>query len=259
MELIDTHCHLQMGQYPGGLDGMLGRSRQAGVTGWITIGTDLGDSAAGIELAQEQEGVACTAGIHPHEAGKVPGDYLGQLEEMVQSGKVCALGEMGLDYHYNHSQPAVQRKIFEQQLELAEKLELPVVIHCREAFEDCLAILRAGSREGSAVFHCFSGDRKQAATVLDLGHLISFTGVVTFKNAQANCEVAEYVPDDRFFLETDAPFLSPEPKRNVRPNEPALLVHVAEKMAELRGITVAEIAKITNRNAVDFFKLNTLN
>ena len=254
MQFTDTHAHLTNKAYKGQLQGVLERSRQAGVARWITVGTDVADSAASLRLAQANAGMHCTVGVHPHEAGKVADDYLSKLRELAAQKKVCALGEVGLDYHYDFSERQTQRRIFEEQLTLAQELSLPVVVHCREAFEDGLAILDAwGCAEAAVVFHCFSGNAQQAEQVIDRGYFVSLTGTITFKNAAEGRQVAQWLPMERVFLETDCPYLSPEPKRKVKPNEPALLVHTAAKLAELRGMSVGEIAEATEENSRLFF------
>ena len=254
MGLTDTHTHLTNKAYKGQLAAVLERSRQAGVDRWVTVGTDVQDSAANLMLAQSHDGMRCTVGVHPHEAGKVGADYLVELGGLAAQKKVCAIGEVGLDYHYDFSDRVSQRRVFEEQLSLAQELSLPVVVHCREAFADGLAILDAwGCAEAAVVFHCFSGDVGDAEAVIDRGYFVSFTGTITFKNATAAPQVAGWVPLERVFLETDCPYLSPEPKRKVKPNEPCLLVHTAAKLAALRGMSVGEIAEATGENSRLFF------
>lgn len=257
MHLIDTHCHLTMEEFDSKVDEILARARQAGVDSWITIGTNHVDSEAGIALCGQYDNLYGTVGIHPHEASRTEKGYLDHLRQWAGQEKVCGLGEIGLDYYYDNRVRADQQRVFADQLELVRQLELPAVIHCRKAFEDVLAILdEAKLPAGRAVFHCFSGDKKIAKQVLDRGFYISFTGTITFKNAETAQEVARYAPVDRIFLETDCPYLSPEPKRKVRPNEPALLVHIAEKLAQLRSVSADEIAAITTENSQKFFGLN---
>ncbi len=256
MRLIDTHTHLVMGQYKGQLAPVLERSRQAGVDRWITIGTDLKDSAAGVAVCQEHEGLFCTVGVHPHEAAQVKAGYIEEMARLAESA--CAIGEIGLDYHYDNSPRKQQKQVFAELWELALEKDLPVVIHCRKGLEDCLSIMdQAGRRDTSVVFHCFTGNRAEARRLLDRGCFLSFTGVITFKDSKATQKAAQYAPADRIVLETDCPYLSPEPKRNVRPNEPALLVHIAEKLARLRGVNTEEIAQVTTENACKFFQLES--
>jgi len=257
MQLIDTHTHLATAPYNEILTQTLERSRQADVTQWITIGTNLKDSQRGIDLSSQIEDMFCSVGIHPHEAGEQPQYYLDQLASLAESPKVCAIGEIGLDYHYDFSDPKIQKRIFMDQLDMSRLTKLPIVIHCREAVSDCLAILKQWNQpEASVVFHCFTSDKKEAKAMLDQGHWISFTGTITFKNTLENQKAAQYVPLDRMMLETDCPYLSPAPMRKVKPNEPALLVHTADKLADLRGKTLEEIAETTTRNSRYFYKLD---
>ena len=246
-----------MKNYTGSLADVLARSRQAGVEQWVTIGTNLKDSAAGIKLAREHPGLYCSVGVHPHEAQHQKSDYLDELQKLAGAGKVKAIGEIGLDYHYEFSKKDSQRQIFAEQLELAGELGLPVIVHCREALDDCLSMLDNWQRgDVPIVFHCFGGDTEQAQKILDRGFFISFTGIITFKNAIEVQRTAEYVPLEMVMLETDCPYLSPEPSRNVRPNEPALLTHIAEKLAQLKKLPVAEIARVTAENSRLFFGID---
>jgi len=257
-QLFDTHTHLTMPEYTDTLDAVLARSRMAGVVNWITIGSTLADSASVIELAGATEGLYGTVGVHPHEADKQERGWPKELARLARLENVRGIGETGLDYHYEFSPRIVQQKVFSDQLELAVELGLPVVVHCREALEDCLDILNEWrQREPRVVFHCFGGDRREARQVLDKGYYLSFTGIITFRNAAAAQEAARYAPLDRVMLETDCPYLSPAPKRSVRPNEPALLVHVGEKMAELKGIDLREVAEMTTATGRRFFDIES--
>jgi len=253
--MIDTHVHLTDGRYHGQLQAVLQRAQQAGVDNWITVGTDVPDSRAGLELTGEFENIYCTAGVHPHESGKQEKGYVNELQKLTDNEKVVAVWEIGLDYHYDFSPRTIQQRIFQEQLELAVKVNLPVVVHCREAFDDCLGILDDwNNHEAALVFHCFAGDTKAAKLVLDRGYFVSFTGTITFGNALVSQQTAKYVPLEKVMLETDCPYLSPAPKRNQKPNEPALLVHIVEKLAELRGLSFSEIATATTENSRLFFK-----
>lgn len=257
-EWIDTHAHLTDKAYQRDWPGVLDQAEQAGVGMCITVATDLADARACLALCEGEPRLRACVGVHPHEAGQQDSSFTRELAALLAHRSVCGLGEIGLDYYYEHSSPERQRWAFEEQLELAADRDCPVVVHCRDAYDECFAILRNwGHAAGRVVFHCFSGDRKQARTLLDMGGFLSLTGIVTFKKAEITREVAGYVPSDRFFLETDCPYLAPEPKRHVRPNTPALMVHTAEKVAEMRGMTVAEVAAVTTRNACDFFQLKT--
>lgn len=254
MQLIDTHAHLTSQCYERQLGQVLERARQAGVEQCITVGTTIADSAAGIELCREYEGLRCSVGVHPHDAGKQPEGYVAELRKLAGAAEVCAVGETGLDYHYEYSERDSQRRVFAEQLELAKGLGLPVVVHCREAFAECVAILEEhGQADKPVVFHCFSGDTKQVETIIERGWTVSLTGVITFTNAKAVQAAAQAAPADRLMLETDCPYLSPEPHRKVRPNEPGLMIHTAARLAELRGVSVEEIAEVTTRNSRLFF------
>ncbi len=256
MQMIDTHTHLAMEEYGNSLEEILSRSRMAGVDRWIAIGTNRNDSLRSLELSRSHEGLFCTVGLHPHEAGQAEDGVLNEYRQWAQAEQVCAIGEIGLDYHYDFSERPRQQQVFAEQLELAAELDKPVVIHCREAMDDCLDILKEWGRENSrVVFHCFGGGKQEAAKLLDRGYYLSFTGILTFRKATAVMESAKYAPMNRIMLEPDCPYLSPEPKRNVRPNEPALLVHIAETLAELRNRSLTEVAEQTTKNAVDFFSI----
>lgn len=256
MNLIDTHCHLTMDGLNDQVEDVLERSRQAKVSSWITVGTTLAENDLCIDLANTYENLHCVVGIHPHEAAAQEAGWLHVLKQQALKPKIAALGEMGLDYYYDHSPRPVQQKVFTEQLQLARELDLPAVIHCRDAIDECLGILKEFLPfEIPVVFHCYSGTLRQARTILDRGYLISFTGIITFKKSDEIREVARYAPLDRIMLETDAPFISPEPKRSVKPNEPALMIHTAQKLAEIKALPLEPLSEQTSRNAHGFFKL----
>jgi TatD DNase family protein len=255
MNLIDAHCHLTYEPFAD-IEAVLKRSRDAGVTGWVTIGTDLADSQKAVELAGRFENMFATVSIHPHSAKSADKATIAQLKELAQSKKVVAIGETGLDLHYDFSTPQQQQDSFTKHLELAKELKLPVVIHSREAFDETMEILEAHeSGLKGLVFHCYSGDCPQAKIILDKGWHISLTGVVTFKNAETTREVAKYVPLDRLMIETDAPYLSPEPMRKQKVNEPALLIHTAKFVATLRGMELAKFIDAVTTTTMQFFSL----
>jgi TatD DNase family protein len=256
MELIDTHCHLTFEPLAGDVPGVVERSLAAGVTGWITVGTSLEDSRKAIELAGLYENMYAAIGIHPHEAKDGDAAALAELKHLAKQDKVVAIGETGLDFHYNFSKQPDQRRVFVAHLEIAKEVGLPVVVHSRNAFDETVEILdhNGGGLKG-IVFHCFSGSAEQAKQLLDRGYYLSFTGVVTFKNAQVTRDAAKVVPLDRLMIETDSPYMSPEPVRHVKPNEPALMVHTARFVAELRGISLDELALATTQTARRFFRL----
>ena len=254
--LIDTHCHLSFDQLAGDLPSVIGRAEAAGVEAMITVGTTVDDSAWCVTLAGQYDNVWSSVGVHPHEAKIATEQMAGQLEQLAGQPKVVAIGETGLDYHYEFSSRDVQQRVFASQLDVAARLGIPVVVHCRDAFEDALAILDGGGGLPTVVFHCFAGTVAEARTVLDRGWMISLTGIVTFGSADDLREVARLVPDDRLMVETDSPYLSPVPVRNVRPNEPSHVCHIARFLAELRGTSAEDLAAMTTANARRVFRLD---
>lgn len=253
---IDTHCHIEMKEFDQDRDAVFARSRAAGIESLITIGSDLEGTLKGVALADQYDGVSCAVGIHPHDAKDFTAETYRCLKDLTQKAKVVAIGETGLDFHYDHSPRDVQRRVFEQHLLLAGEAGLPVVIHSREASSDTLRIVR-NSGITSGVFHCFSGDRAMAEEVMALGFCISLAGPVTFRKAQGLHELVRIVPDDYLLIETDAPYLTPEPFRGKR-NEPAFLVYTAKRIAELRGVSLQDVARITTLNAKRLFRIGLL-
>lgn len=262
--LIDTHCHLTSRGLVEHVDEVLARAGAAGVTRAILVGTDPSDAQAALRLLDGRPNLFLAAGIHPHEAGRATPQTFEALRAVLCGGgpggernaRIVAVGETGIDLHYNFAPPHRQEEVFEAHLALAEELTLPVVIHARESeARVCEVLARYPRLAGRVVWHCFSADTTIARRALDLGGYCSFTGVATFRNADAIRASARYVPRDRILIETDAPYLSPEPVRKVRPNEPAFLAHTARFLAELRGETLADFAAETTANAVRFFGL----
>jgi TatD DNase family protein len=253
---IDTHCHLEMKEFGKDRDEVIARAEAAGIEALITIGSDLDGTLKGVDLAERHDHIYSSVGIHPHDAKDFTDKTYDLLKELTGKRKVVAIGETGLDFHYDHSPRDVQRRVFERHLLLAVETGLPVVIHSREANDDTLRIVRdSGVTRG--VFHCFSGDMKMAEQVVAMGFCISLAGPVTFKKSLNLQEVARRVPDDALLLETDAPYLSPEPFRGKR-NEPAYLVYTARKIAELRGISLQDVSRITTLNAKRLFGIGEL-
>ncbi len=257
MSLVDSHAHLDGPEFDSDRAAVLVRARASGVERIILIGLwrRPGDFGSALELAAEDpEFLWATAGIHPHESGQVPAaDWL-RLEELAKDPRVVGIGETGLDYHYLHSTREAQRAGFERQLALATAVRKPVSVHLREAEEDSLAMLRdsgVGSGPGG-VIHCFSGDARAAERYLDLGLYLSFSGIVTFKNAAALQEAARMTPLDRLLIETDAPFLAPVPHRGKR-NEPAYVAFTAAKIAELKGVPIEMVGTAALRNTQQLF------
>jgi len=251
--MIDTHCHLTDPGLLAQVDAVLERAAEAGVREVVTIGTHPEDWEAALALAKKYPNVRCAVGGHPNNCHEFQFEELARLRDFCREPRVMALGEMGLDYHHHFSSPQTQRKYFEAQLELARELDMPVIIHCREAMDDCLAVLRgfAGVR---AVFHCFTGTMEEAKQVWDAGYLTGFTGVVTFKNGQALREVVKAAPEDRILVETDAPYLTPEPMRKVKVNEPGMVMHTARVVAEVRGVDLGKVDEMTSANARAFYR-----
>jgi len=255
--LIDTHAHLAFEPLLSDIDGVLKRSIDAGVTRWITVGTNTPENQKSVAIAQKYDNLYTALGIHPHYANDVTADDFAELEKLAENEKVVAVGETGLDFHYDFSERPAQKKLFEKHLELAEKLNLPLIIHSREAFDDTVEILQQqGGDVEKIVFHCFTGTADQAKVILDKGWYISFTGVVTFKNANDIREAAKIVPPDRLMLETDCPYMTPEPMRKQKVNEPALMIHTAKFLADLKGVSFEELAIAATANSRIFFNIH---
>ncbi len=250
--MIDTHCHLTDSRLGDQLAGVLQRAAAAGVTRMISIGTGLEDDLAVIALCARLPDVRCAIGVHPNYSAETELSDLPRLREMQSHPSVVALGEMGLDYHYDRSPPQKQKAVFEFQLQLATEFNRPVVIHCREATNDCLAILR-NFPSIRADFHCFTGSLSEAKQILDAGYMLGFTGPITFKKNQELREVVKMTPIDRLLVETDAPYLTPEPMRKQKTNEPALVVLVAKVAAEIKELEYTEFGRIVETNATEFF------
>jgi TatD DNase family protein len=240
--LIDSHCHLED-------VAVLDRARLAGVEKFINIGCDILSSKQARDFGAQQAGVYFSAGIHPHEASKVEANYLSELRELAQDPKCVGIGECGLDYYYDHSDRVSQKSVFQEQIALASDLNKPLIIHVRDAYEDCLNLLIAGH---PTVIHCFSGNRQHAKAFLDLGCYLSISGIVTFKNAEELRLVVKETPLEKLLIETDAPYLAPIPHRG-KPNEPAYVRLVAEKIAEIKVIRVEQVIEQTGRNTLSLF------
>lgn len=255
MNLIDTHAHLNDSRFAPDLDSVMDRAREAGIHTIIVVGYDLASSRSAIALAATNPSLLATAGIHPHEAAKADDQSFEELRRLAASEGVVALGEIGLDYYYDHSPHPVQQEVFRRQIRLARSLSLPVIVHDRDAHADVLTILQEENVDTcGGVMHCFSGDAHFAAQCLDAGLYISLAGPVTFKNAPILVDVAKAVPLDRLLLETDAPYLAPVPCRGKR-NEPSYLRWIAEKVAQLRGISCEELSEQTTENAKKLFRI----
>jgi TatD DNase family protein len=250
VQFLDNHCHLEHAKLPGTVDEVLDRARAAGVVGFVTVGCDAADSARCIEIAERYPDVWATVGLHPHEAANGAETLVPLLTN--RSAKVLAIGECGLDYHYDHSPRDIQRRAFADQIALAHQHKLPLVIHTREAWDDTFDILRAEGTPERTIFHCFTSGPDQAKRCLDLGAYLSFSGIVTFGNSDDNRAAAVLCPSDRLLAETDSPYLAPKPHRG-RPNEPAFVVHVCAELARTRNESLDFTAKATVRNAAVAF------
>ncbi|MCX7880030.1 MAG: TatD family hydrolase [Ignavibacteria bacterium] len=257
--MIDTHCHLDSSEFESDRNEVIQRAKDSGVEFIIVPSTDFGNLDKVVQIAAENENIYCALGIHPHNAI----EYSEAVEEKIISylkekkNKVVAIGEIGLDYYYNFAPPEIQKEVFVKQLKLAKQYNLPAIIHNRESNLDLLEILRS-EQDGnlSFVLHCFSQDEFFLNEALEIGGYISFTGNVTYKrNSFTN--VIERVPNDRFFLETDAPYMSPQPFRGKR-NEPSYLKHIAEKISEVKSLSLNQVTEMTTKNAIKFFKILVL-
>ncbi len=253
--LVDTHCHLDMAAFQNDRKAILHTARAHGIGAVITIGIDLQSSRDAIRIAQQHQMVKATVGVHPHDVGNIDGSIIEEISELIDKrrDKIVGYGEIGLDYVKQYSSPEIQRHYFQQQLVLAKNHKLPVIIHDREAHDDILDILKANAPfDYGGVMHCFSGDMEYARKVLDLGFHISVPGIVTFKKAYVLQEVAKNIPEESLLLETDGPFLAPDPYRGKR-NEPLFLLYTAAEVARLRDTTLEEIAETTTLNATRLF------
>ncbi|MBL4846077.1 MAG: TatD family hydrolase [Planctomycetes bacterium] len=256
--LIDSHCHVSTPRYEEDRDQVLARAREAGLIALIDVGCDVASSEASLALARSSPMVFAAVGVHPHEAKFYDETTPDALRRMAADPRVVAIGEMGLDFHYDHSPRDVQRRVFRLQLELARSLDMPVVLHIREAYEEGLALIdELNALPGPAlrgVSHCFTGNATQALGFSERGFGVSFTGVVTFKKALDLQEAARAIPLESVLVETDCPYMSPVPLRGKR-CEPAFVVHTARKVAELRGISEAELEAATVQNTIRVFGL----
>jgi TatD DNase family protein len=251
MELIDTHCHLDGNTFAQDLGPVIDRALAAGVTTMVAVGSGDGppDLSAGIRLAEAYPFIYATVGVHPHEASKADESTWSELRALASRPKVVAIGEIGLDYHYNFSPPELQREVFVRQLEIARDSNLPIVIHTRESWDDTFSLLESHWPAGGpgGIMHCFSGGPAEVERSLAMGFHISFSGIVTYPKATEVHAAAKIVPLDRILVETDAPYLAPVPYRGKR-NEPAYVVETARRLAELRGEDFEALASAASAN-----------
>ena len=252
---IDTHAHLEMEAFDGDRDAVLARAAAAGLTAIITVGTTLPDCEKAVALTRLYKPVYAAVGIHPHEVKEIDAGTYDALRVLARQEKVVAIGEIGLDFFYDLSPREVQLRRFQEQLDLAEELDLPVIIHDREAHPEILEILRPRKGRLRGVLHCFSGDSAMARECLDLGFHLSVAGPVTYRKADQLRAVAREMPLERLLIETDAPYLAPQPYRGKR-NEPAYVVETARYLAEIRGMPVDELERQTTANARRLFGID---
>lgn len=261
--LIDTHAHLDFKEFSGEISAIIVRAKEKGVERIINVGTDAKSSKDSIDLARKYHEIYATVGIHPESASDLNIETRTYLSELANHDKVVAIGEVGLDYYYlkrssryaHYSSREVQIFCFEQMLDLALETKLPVVVHCREAEADLLAILKSYAGTLRGVIHCFSGDYDFAKKLIDLGFALSFTGNITYKNNNAIREVIERLPIGSIMVETDSPYLTPEPHRGGR-NEPAYVIEVARTIAEIKGMSLVEVEIETTKKAKKFFGIS---
>ena len=250
MELFDSHCHVYDDRMPDGPSAALDAARAAGVTGMVAVGCDRPTSEASIAVAQSNDDVWATVGLHPHDADQ----GVDTIVDLVGAPGVVAIGEAGLDYYYDNSPRDTQRAAFAAQIQLAHEHDLPLVIHTRDAWDDTFDVLDAEGMPDGTIFHCFTGGPTEAQRCLDRGAHVSFSGIVTFKTATDLQAAARLVPLDRMLIETDAPYLAPVPHRG-KTNQPAYVAHTAQFIADLRDVRLADVAEATAHNARRVFRL----
>jgi TatD DNase family protein len=256
--MIDSHCHLDFEDFGPDRGAVLERARAAGVTAFICIGSgkDTVSARQAVALAAEQADVFAAVGVHPHDVARMTEADWTELEGLARAPRVVGVGETGLDYHYNHSPPETQRAAYERFVALARAARRPVISHVRDAHDDAVEILeRAGAAEVGGVIHCFTGGVPEARKYLDMGHHLSFSGILTFKKAEPIREAAAFAPLDRILVETDAPFLAPIPHRGKR-NEPAFVAETLRVLAAVRGADVADVERATAANTRRLFGLD---
>jgi TatD DNase family protein len=251
--MIDTHSHLTDERFSGEVPAVMARARAAGLEAVVTLGTELADCEGALLLADAEPDLYAAVGIHPHAASTASPEALARVRELAAHPRVVAIGETGLDYHYDYSPRDAQRASFLAQIEMGRELDLPIVVHCREAEADIEAILRDVGRGTRGVLHSFAGGAELMSAALEIGWFISFSGMITFRSYAHTALVAE-VPADRILVETDSPYLAPVPHRGKR-NEPAFVQQVAARAAELRGEDPVAFGEMTTRNARSFFRL----
>ena len=253
--LIDSHAHLEMPEFRKDLEAVIQRAKASGVEYIFTVGTEKRDWKRALEIAHAHSLIYAILGVHPQNAKEIDGETYSTLRDLCQDEKVKALGEIGLDFYRNLSPKEVQLKRFREQVELARELKLPIVVHDREAHEETIRILRSEKAlECGGIIHCFSGDDEMAKACIDMGFYISIPGSITFKNASGLRETVKKLPLDSLLVETDAPFLTPEPFRGKR-NEPGFVRYTAQKIAEIKKVPFEKVAEASSENALRVYRL----
>ncbi len=253
--LIDSHAHINFDDFKDEIPQVLDRAREAGVGCLINIGTGVDQSRKVVELAEKHPNIFAAVGIHPHDVNGMKDGDLDTLRGLAKHEKVVAIGEVGLDYYYEHSPKEIQQKRLRDFVRLAGEVKLPLIIHCRDAFEDCFQILdEEEGWKGGGVFHCYTGDLETAKKILKKGFYVSFSGIITFKKTDSLRDAAKNLPRDHYLIETDCPFLAPEPYRGKR-NEPAYVRFVAQQLAEIKGLNLEDVERISARNTKELFGL----
>ncbi len=252
--IVDSHCHLDFDKFDEDIDDVVARARSAKVSHMLTISTTLAGFDKVFGVAQRFDNIYCSVGVHPHEAEQEPDTSAADIISRSEPAKVIGIGETGLDYYYDHSPRDIQKKCFATHIEAAQSTGLPLIVHTRDADEDMASILSSHMAEKpfKGVLHCFSSSAALAETAIELGLYISFSGILTFKNAQELRDIAKTVPEDKLLVETDAPFLAPIPHRGKR-NEPSFVVHTLNQLSEIRGMTPDTMAELTTRNFFELF------
>jgi len=254
--LIDSHAHLDFPRFNEDREEVIKRAKKEGVEYIVNVGADIKSSRRGLELSLYNENIFSTVGIHPHEADTVDEKAIKILTDLAKTDKVVAIGEIGLDYYYDNSPRELQKRAFRLQMRLAQKLSLPIVIHTREADDDTLKLMKEENAEkNGGIVHCFASNLDMARASIEMGFYLGFGGLITFNNASKLRKVLKELPLERIVLETDAPYLTPVPYRGKR-NEPAYIKYVAKKIAEIKKISLKELAKISNKNTIDLYNLD---
>jgi TatD DNase family protein len=253
--LIDSHAHLEMPEFKRDLEGVIQRAKESGVEYIFTVGTEKKDWERALEIANSHPSIYAILGVHPHNAKEIDDQTYPRLRELCRNGKVKAYGEIGLDFFRNLSARDIQLKRFREQIGLAKELGLPIVVHDREAHQETLEILKSEKgEECGGIIHCFSGDYEMAKVCIDMGFYISIPGSITFKSAESFREIVKRIPLESLLVETDAPFLTPEPFRGKR-NEPGYVRYTAQKVAEIKGVSFEKVAEVTTKNAMRVYRL----